>query len=206
MPKKIKSNFKINFVKLLGAFGYLACAVQWLWALVLYSNSLKSYLTSITPVVEKPVVHQSANINVTDGGSNILFLVLGTIVTVSVIGLSIYLAIKTPTTIVKTAKKVVYETAETVTPVVLHIQHKEETVRNKRKVSFSIRMIVKIILITLPFIGALTSQLTPNPLFSGSFILLSSVVLLGISAAFFILQYVTASLFRMKSKKFDSVI
>lgn len=182
-----------------GAFGYLACAVQWLWGVILYSNSLQSYLTSVTPKVEKPIVHYSTN--AVDANTSLLFLVLGSIVTVVIIGLSIYFVVKTPSAIVKTATKVVHETAETIAPVVLRIEHKSETPKNHRKVVLNIRLFLKIILILIPFVASVLSIKNNVPVFGYELVVYSSVALLSLTVVLFATQYLLGAIFKVNKKE-----
>jgi hypothetical protein len=193
-----KTNMKTNVANIFGALGYLACATQWLWGVLLYSNGLQSYLTSITPKVEKPVVHYSAS--AVDVNTSLLFLVFGAIVTIIIIGLSIYFVVKTPSAIVKTATHVVHHTAETITPAILHMEHKKDTPTNHKKVAVIIKLILKAMLVVIPFVGSVLSSYTAMPLFSHSTVLYSSAGLLVITVVLFTVQYLVGIALKVNKK------
>ena len=198
MHKKTKTSIQTNIVNIFGALGYIACTVQWLWGVILYSSVLKSYLTSITPVIDTPVAQPIVSTG--DGNSSIIFLIFGAVVTILVIALIVYLVIKTPSTIVKTAVKVVHETAETITPVVLHIERKQDTVINHKKTATNIRLILKIFLILIPFVASILSQFVAVPLFSSTVIFYSSTALLSATVLLFIVQSMLGTLLKVEQK------
>ncbi|CAN5410646.1 hypothetical protein BH10PAT4_BH10PAT4_4100 [soil metagenome] len=198
MHKKTKTSIQTNIVNIFGALGYLACTVQWLWGLILYSTLLQSYLTSITPVVITPVAQPVAS--TVDGNFSIIFLIFGIIVTVLVIALTIYLVIKTPSTIVKSAVKIVHETAETITPAVLHIERKQDTVINHKNTATNIRLILKTAIVAIPFVASILSQLTLEPLFSSTVIVYSSVALLSLTVLLFVIQSMLGTILKVNGK------
>ncbi len=198
MHKKTKTSIQTNIVNIFGALGYIACTVQWLWGVILYSSVLQSYLTSITPAIDTPVAQPIASTG--DGNSSIIFLIFGAVVTILVIALTVYLVIKTPSTIVKTAVKVVHETAETITPVMLHIERKQDTVINHKKTATNIRLILKIILVLIPFVASIMSQFISVPLFSTGIIMYSSIALLSLTALLFIIQSMLGTLLKVANK------
>lgn len=199
MHKKIKTALTINIVNLFGGLGYISCAVQWLWGVLLYSNVIQTYIRSVTPVVEKPVIE--APTIVIDGAAETLFLILGTILSIAVIVLFIYLAIKTPTTIVKTATKVVENAAESVVPTILRIEKKADTPTNRKHVVVNVKLLIKCIFVVVPFIGSLISLSTHDPVFSATVVLYSSSILLLFTTVLFAIQYVLAKALKVDSKK-----
>lgn len=193
-----KTNTKTNIANIFGALGYLACATQWLWGVLLYSNGLQSYLTSVTPKVEKPVVHYS--VSVVDANTSLLFLIFGAIVTIIIIGLSIYFVVRTPSVIVKTATQVVHRTTETITPAILHMEHKKDTPTNHKKTAAIIKLTLKAILIVIPFVGSVISSYTAMPLFSHTTVLYSSAGLLVVTLALFTIQYLVGIALKVNKK------
>lgn len=188
----------MNIANGFGALGYLACAIQWLWGIILYSSTLQSYLTSVTPKVEQPIVHTSPVI--VDGGTNTILLIFGAIITIVIIALSVYFIIKTPSAIVKTTKKAVHDTAETISPAILRIEGKKDTIFNRRKLELNIKLILKTLLILVPFIASVMSMRLPHPLFSGVVIMYSSGILLLVTLLLFAIQHILASVLKVHKK------
>lgn len=180
---------KKSLTNFFGTLGYIACVAQWLWALTLYSNVLLPFLHSVTPAPKSTpvIIHHAAS--ATNMVSMVALFVIGSIITIGIIALCIWLIIKTPSTITKTASKVVHETAETIAPIVLHVQHKKDTVINHKKTTSTIRLVVKLLFIIIPFVAAILSQLTSKPLFNGTVIVCSGLVFAGISLLFFGIQH-----------------
>lgn len=199
MYKKTKTVLKTNVVNLFAALGYLSCTVQWLWVLLLYSNVLQSYLRSVTPEVQKPVIETPTI--VVNGFASSLFLVLGTILSIAVIVVFIYLAIRTPKFIAKTATKVVQNTAETIAPAVLRIERKADTPKNRKKIVINLKLLIKLLVILVPFVGSIVSIYTNNPIYTSTVVLYSSSMLLAVTLLLFFIQYILARLLKVDIKK-----
>jgi hypothetical protein len=179
---------KRSLTNIFGALGYLACVTQWLWAFTLYTSVILPYVRSVTPkTVSPPIQHSIVTVN---PSMAILFFLVGSVVTIIIIAISIWVFIKAPSTIVKTASKVVHETAETVAPAVLRIQHKPDTIANYKKVTSKIRRIIKLLFVVVPAIVAIASCLINKPLFDNVTIILSSLALASISIVLFGIQYI----------------
>jgi hypothetical protein len=195
MNLKTKNSIKKKFVNMCGFFGYLAIALQWLWAVVLYLNVIKDVLIANTPKVTQPIVHAPST---STSPPSLIMIVLGAIVTLLAILIIIFFIVKAPKAIVKTATKVVNNTAESVVPIVLHIQHKDDTTTNHKKTSLTLRLVMKIMLIMLPLIAALISEITKNPLYSTYITTYVSLVLAGISTLLLTVQYFIITLLKVK--------
>lgn len=195
MNLKTKNNIKKKIVNMFGAFSYLAITLQWLWLIALYLNVIKDVLIANTPKVTQPIVHTSST---SSAPPSLTVIVLGTIVTILAISVIIFFIVKAPKAIVKTATKVVNNTAESVAPVVLHMQHKEDTSINHKEITIKLRLVTKIMLIMLPLVAALISEVTKNPLFSAHITTYMSLMLAGTSTLLFLLQYFITTLLKVK--------
>jgi hypothetical protein len=196
MHIKTKNGIKRKFVNMFGAFGYLAITIQWLWAIALYLNVIKDVLIANTPKGARPV--QQVVTSTSNTPLNPIVYILGILITVMAVGMIIYFLVKAPKAIVKTASKVVSDTAESVVPVVLHIQHKKDTQINHTKVNRHVRLLIKCFLLIIPLIAAFISELTQTPLYSSEMTTYSSLILAGLSIVLFGIQYAMAQLLHVK--------
>jgi hypothetical protein len=192
---RTKTNFQKNIVNFFGAFGYFFCSLQWLWVIMLNFSLIKALILLISPNVDnqaaKPLV-------IFDLGPSPLSMIVAATITIIMVALTIYILIKMPSTIVKTSKKVVHETADNVTPLVLKIQHKKDTRRNYIKLTPRIILVIKTILIIAPVILTFTSQSMENQMIDSSVAVYVSFGLACFSAMSFMLQYILAKLLLIK--------
>jgi hypothetical protein len=135
---------------------------------------------------------------VVDLGSNTPFMIIAAAITIIMVVFTIYVIVKMPSTIVKTGKKVVHETADNVTPLVLRIQHKKDTKKNYIKLTPQIILVIKIILIIAPVMLIFTSQSIENQMIDYSIAMFVSFLLTCFTVMFFIFQYFLARLFAIK--------
>jgi hypothetical protein len=195
MHQKTKNSIKKKIVNMFGAFSYLAVTLQWLWVIALYLNVIKDVLIANTPKVTHPIMHAPSTVS---SPPSPIVIVLGAVVTLLAIAMMIFFIVKVPKAIVKTTTRVVNNTAESIVPVVLHIQHKQDTTSNHRKTTFNLRMVIKILLIMLPLVAAFISEVTKNPLYSAHITTYVSLVLAGLSTLLFTVQYFIAKLLKVK--------
>lgn len=191
-----KTGFKKVIVNLFGGVGYLFCALQWLWAVLLYFsliNALFLYIKS-NNVVE--VVDQSpASV---DSFSNIFLIIFSVIIIIIVLMLTVYVIVKIPSTIVKTGKKVVNETADNLTPLILKVQHKKDTKKRHQKLTARLILIIKILIIVIPVVLSLLSQFQDKPMVDFNVVVFISIWLAGFSIIAFFIQYLLAKIFAIK--------
>jgi len=187
------TNFKKGLVNFFGSLGYLACLLQWLWAVILYSDILKSIASSFQSNAETaPVVDHST---VGFVAPSLPVIIFGAVVVLVMIALTIWVIVKVPSEIAKASKKVVGETAERVAPFVLKFQHKKITEKNRKKLTPRIIILIKLILLVLPIALAFSSILLDKPVFVLSVVTYATLFLACISLIFFVLQYILAKLF-----------
>jgi len=186
MNIKIKYNFKKNVVNFFGAFGYIFCSLQWLWTAALNFSLIMAFVTLISPSPSNHVVKSTESLS---SGSNPLVIIISIAVTITMALITMYIIIKIPSTIVKTTKKALHNTAENVTPLVLRIQHKKDTKKNHISLTPRLVLIFKIILITAPLILSFTSKFVDKQIFDFYIAMFISLWLACASIAFFAFQY-----------------
>jgi len=188
---KTKSKFKKNLANFFGGVGYFFCLLQWFWVVILYFSIIEKVALFFSTNNENTVTKTIPTVEI---GPNLSFTIIAVTITVFMILLTLYVIYKIPSTIIKTGKKIVHGTAETVTPMVLRYQHKKDSKRNHIKLSVRMIIVIKIILIILPFILSLMSQFIEKQSFSFAISMYISVWLAIFCAVSFIIQYVLSSL------------
>jgi len=195
MNIKIKYNFKRNVVNFFGAFGYIFCSLQWLWATALNFSLIMAFVSFISPNPSNHVVKSTESLSL---GSNPLVIIISIAVTIIMALITMYIIVKIPSTIVKTTKKALHNTAENVTPLVLRIQHKKDTKKNHISLTPRLVLIFKIILITAPLILSFMSKFVDKQMFDFYIAMFISLWLACASIAFFAFQYILAVILSTK--------
>lgn len=192
-----RSRVFTEITNLLGGFGYFSVSLQWLFIALLYFQAFYGILPPIAqapppPPPEEPVVV------VTSEGPSPLIIGFGIVVTIVMIGLSIYAFIKMPKELVKAGHKTTQAVAHKATPVILKAQGRKDTVRNRRRVTPRIVIVAKLLLIALPIIAAWASQFIPEPALDIALAMVIAFWLASWSVALFGLQYLLVVLFKIK--------
>ena len=194
-------NIKKGVTNLFGAFGYLACSMQWLWAIALNFSLVKSLALFVSPNANNPVVEPTVEaVSYGNSGPNVLLIFIGIIFVVIMVALTIFILIKMPSTIVNAGKKVVHGAAENVTPLVLRAQHKKDNKKNHKKLSSQLVIILKIVLVVIPLVLAYTSKFTESKIFDFNIAMIVAIWMAGSSVIFFAVQYLLAKLFEIKKQ------
>lgn len=205
MNEKINKNIKLKITNAFGSIGYFFCTMQWFWVVLLYFSLLKSFALSMiaedsanrAPVVVPPPQTPDI-ISGISSGPNVLIIVFSIVITLIVIAITIFVIIRMPSSIAKTSKSIVDTAAKNVTPIVLQIQHKKDTKKNRIKLTPLLVLITKITIITLPIILTFSSQLLSERLVEFSIAICVSSWLFGFSFTFFAIQYVLVRIFLIK--------
>jgi hypothetical protein len=185
-----KTKLKKNVVNLFGTLAYLFCTLQWLWAIMLNLSLIEGFVSFVSPRVENHVVPPTTYA-ATDSSMSLITVVI--VIAALVVLLTGYVLVKMPSAIVKTEKKVVHETAENVAPVILRIQHKEDTAKSQRKITLRIIIAFKMLLIIAPVILFFTPQSAENRMIDSSIAMYVSLWLACLSVVLFAFQYSLAS-------------
>ena len=198
MQKITKSNFKKGLVNFIGGTGYLFCVALWLWVVLLYFSFVEKFVNYIAPtqeaVVEQPVV-QTVNTQ----PSNLLY-VFGIITIIIVILLTIYLIYKVPTTIAKTSKNAVKATAATIAPIVMKAQHKPQTQKSNLKLTSTLVLIIKALIIAIPIIFTYFYQFVNNQPIDYKIAVVVSTFFACVVILMFFIQYSLALLLKINKK------
>jgi len=187
-----KPNFKREFTNFFGSLGYLSCAMQWLWAILLYYSYLIGAVAFITP---NPVVEVIETQPIVNQPPNPLMFVFGSIVLIVIVALTIYVIVKMPSIIAKTSQKLVHKSADSVAPTLLHIQNKKDTKKNKIKLTFGLVLAIKVFLIIVPVVASYLSQYIKDQTFDFNIAMYVGLFLAGCSLVFFAIQYTFMRLF-----------
>lgn len=193
MKEKPKTSPKAKLVNFFGALGYIFCTLQWLWTALLYFSLINAFVLFISPSANKPVPTPPASAPLIPQSSP-LFIILAILITTSMIALTIYVIYKTPSTLAKTSKKIVHNTAESAAPIVLHIQHKKDTKKVHLKLTTTIIILIKMLLLFTPVALAIASNLLEKHMISYDIAIIASLWLAGLGTAAFGLQYTLASI------------
>jgi hypothetical protein len=145
----------------------------------------------------KQVITPSTNI---DLNSSIPMIIITAVITFVMVALTIYIIIKIPSTLIKTSKKVVQSAAENATPLILQAQNKKDTKRNHLKLTPSLVIVMKLILIIAPVLFAFGSQFIEKQAFDFFIAMYIGVLLACFSLLFFVFQYLAAGLMSVKKQ------
>lgn len=188
------------FVKFFGALGYLAVALQWLWSVILYFSFIKILSSSMTKGVELKS-ELPATVELVSLSPDIFTIIFLTIIFLVMIVLAIYSFIKIPTTIVKTSKKLVTDTANSFVPLLLRIQHKKDTKIKRKKLTAKIILVIKILIIIIPFILTLLTYFYDDKMVNYNISMIVGVYLAVSSILLFSVQYFLAYIFKVSKDK-----
>jgi hypothetical protein len=196
MEQKTEHIIRKNFSNFFGSFGYLFCFLQWLWVVMLYFSVVQSATLLISPNADKQVEQSPSFTFALPDSSEIIILV---IVMTVMIAVTIYVLIKIPMSIVKTSNKIVHKTAETMTPIVIKAQHKKDTKRFHAKITSTLMLAIKLLLVVAPVMLTVASGLLEKQSIDYSIAMLIGGGLACFSAVFFAIQYSLANLLHVKA-------
>jgi hypothetical protein len=197
MERKTWRNVKRSVANFFGAFGYLFCSLQWFWAILLYSSAIQSVILLIAPNADSHIEHPAKPVFALPSSVEVIILA---IVVVVMIIVTVYVLMKIPASIVKTGNNVVYKTAETITPLVVKVQHKKDTKKFRSKIAAELMPIIKLFLVVIPVGLTFGSSLVEKQSISYSIALIVGSGLACLSVIFFSVQYMLASVFHVKLK------
>jgi hypothetical protein len=147
-----------------------------------------------SPVVESPIVNPGLV------EPNIFATIFGAIIVVAIIALSIYVLLKAPLAVARGGKKTVQSVVAAAAPIVLHVQHQPDTPRRRAKVIIPLTMAANCILIIIPLVFLLMAGQWANDMVDPALSWTIGLWLSGFSVVFFVSQYGTSRLFKLKSR------
>lgn len=193
-----KTSFQQKLTNFFGGLGYLNCFLSWLWASLFYVSILldSDYLQKekiVEPMITKPPVS-----TVTNPGSALL----AAIVTVFIIGITIYVIYKVPKAIAKKSKNLIHDTAVRSVPLVNRFSHKKLTKSRRLKLTPKIILFLKLFLVLIPIPAVLATRLiTGDFLLDSSTNLFISLILVAGCLMAFSIQYGLAWILKVKPDK-----
>jgi hypothetical protein len=155
MPnKKTTHSWQIKIVNIIGAFGYLACLLQWLWVAMLYMNTIVGsgawqFLTRPTPTT---TVSSEPMINIPSG----LAMIIAVVITFLVLIITIVIIWRLPRQVAVTGSKITKSTAKRTVPLIY--KHKKLPEKQRKKLIERLTWSVKLLLVALPVILTLFSD------------------------------------------------
>lgn len=201
MKKLTKSNYKKVFVNFFGSLGYLICAVQWLWVVLLYFSVVQTIIEFVAPADNSAKVDITPLVPVAHTEPTVFMILLAVVTIIIVIALSVYLIYKVPTTVVKTSKTAVQNTASFIAPIVIKNQHKKESKKLKIQLTTSIILVIKFIIVFVPVILAYVYKYFDDQILNPKYALISSAVLALFGFGFFTIQYMFAWFLKVKNQE-----
>jgi hypothetical protein len=197
MGKKAKINLKNGFANFFGGIGYFFVALQWAWSAMLYSGLLVSFAQYIKPNVtqqSEPVVQTVS----TGQASSSFLMIFVAIVVVIIFIITIYVFVKMPSTTANVTKKIVHRTAEYTTPLVLSVQHENDTKVNHSRTKQKLIIVMKVAMVIIPLVLAACSVYLETQKIDYYIAVYASFCLAGFSVALFGIQYIIARFFSLK--------
>lgn len=198
MKKITKSSLKKSLVNFVGGTGYLFCVALWLWVVLLYFSFVQTFVNFIAPTQET-VVRQPVTQAVNSQPSSVVY-ILGIITIIIVIMLTIYLLYKVPTTIAKTSKNAVRATAATIVPIVIKAQHKPQTQKSYLKLTSSLVLVIKALIIVIPVVFTYFYQFVNNQPIDFKIAVVVSTFFACVAILMFFIQYSLALILKINKK------
>ena len=195
MNRMPESAIKTKIANIFGSLGYLFCAMQWLWAVLLYFSVIQPAISYVTPdPTEKTYDVPSFSVAL----PHPVEMVVVAIVVIVMIAVTMYVLVKLPSTIVKTGSKAAHRATTTAVPVAMKLQHKKATKKNRLALTPKLLVIVKALLVVIPIVLTATSILLQTMPIDYSIAIVVGGVLAGITCLCFALQYLLSLVFHIK--------
>lgn len=202
MHRKTKFSWQEMAANFFGMFGYFNIVLQWLFLLIFSLPVLQSLTPEPTAPTEQPVIMIASQDTIQE--PSILAYIFGGFVVVAMIGLSLYVLLRIPLSIVKSSHRIVEESSEIVTPLVAKITHAKAPKKAERKIKQYVSLGIKCVLAILPLLllYILEPRLDFHGLSSGTIYIVAGI-LAAISFVLFGMQYAIA---RFASVRIDRLL
>lgn len=193
MKKKTKIDWREIIANVFGMFGYFNVVLQWLFLLIfslpliqsLHFAPSKPPETPVIILVQPEVPHDPS----------ILTYIFSACIVIAMIGLSLYVLLRIPISIVRSSHRIVDEGAEAITPIVVRAVHTKNPKKSARNIKPYISLALKLFMSLTPLalLYILHAQLDFNGISTFTVYLIGGI-LAGISFILFGLQYLIARL------------
>lgn len=160
---------------------------------MLYLGAMQSMVSYVLPTPDDRTTYVVPSIAI-PSQFEVGILVVVTIVMVLV---TLYALAKIPMSVAKTGGKFVHKTTDALAPIVIKTQHKQDTQRNRMKVAPKVLIFIKLLLIAIPVVLAVLSELFGSLPIDHSIAVVVSCGMGGVSVLFFTIQYLLAATLRV---------
>ncbi|MDN5835708.1 MAG: hypothetical protein L0H36_03670 [bacterium] len=173
-------------LRAVAAIAYIVCVLQWFWLLTLYLPLIREYELMEFFINNSEQPRDIIQTSPTE--PSILMIVLAAVITIAIIGLTIYALVKTPGAIRNTGQKITHTAAKKY--VVPAITHKKRLPQKKlHLMTLKVEFLIKLGFVIVPFAASLLAYLSPLP-FEYRVVAVSSAALAATSFIFFTLEFV----------------
>lgn len=138
---------RLLVVNFFGTLFYLSCLLQWTWATLPYMPGIVRLAEMLQGPKGTPAPMQEV---AASGPPSLLLLIIAFAATVIVIGLTLYVLIKFPVTVAKSAQKMTQNTSARIVPIVTH--HAKLPEKKRRQLTARIVVYLKLTICVLPVI------------------------------------------------------
>lgn len=151
---KREKNRKIAFLNLLGSLGYIACLLQWFWAILILLPSIVQspvfeFFSPDTTPTQQPVVEQPAQSS--PEALPLWIGALGLLVGLFVVVGSLYVILfRFPRSVARVGEKATHSVVATVTPFV--VEHIPMPPKQKRVLPEILMIVIKLLLVFVPLL------------------------------------------------------
>lgn len=139
-----KRLFVVNFF---GTLFYLSCLLQWMWATLPYMPGIVRLAEMLQGPKDAPAPIQEV---AASEPPSLLLLIIAVVATTIIIGLTLYVLIKFPVTVAKSAQKMTQNASARIVPIVTH--HARLPEKKRRRLTARIVVYLKLIICVLPVI------------------------------------------------------
>ena len=196
MVKKRDSLWQRRTVNVFAALAYLILAIQWMFAVVVYLPFIASLLPERTAEPSTTSVPEPI-FTAPNEGSVLSFFIIA-LVMIIMIGLTVYILAKIPSTIARTGRKAVKNSSAAVTHAYAKVTHQKETKRLRLQLEHRVVVAIKIFLLAAPVALAYGVYLLPESELAPEMVIYLSAFLAQIVLLLFAAQYTLAYLFSIK--------
>jgi hypothetical protein len=166
-----KRLFVVNFF---GTLFYLSCLLQWMWATLPYMPGIVRLVEILQGPEDTPAPMQEV---ATSGPPSLLLLIIAFAATAIVIGLTLYVLIKFPVTVAKSAQKMTQNASAHIVPIVTHRAKLPE--KKRRQLTARIVVYLKLAICIFPVILCACTYFFETKLGYGITMIIAAVLGLG---------------------------
>lgn len=198
MKQSSTLKIKRNFTNFFGATGYLFCLLQWFWAVMLYFSVVQTVTTFVASDNPEPASNAHAAAFTLPDPVN---WTIAIIVTIVMSAITVYALVKLPMKVVKASNRMVHRSAESVAPVIIRVQHKKPTEKQRMRITPKIILLIKLFLVVVPIGLTVASVLLEKQYVDYSIATAIGYGLAVLTIGAFAMQYLLFFLFRLTTRE-----